>query len=147
MAWYWPDVHTLKRATISARAGACLCFCFAVIGGVLIVRHVYVRAAIGAELSFNEVLRFSVSNSMLLFGPVLFTVAGWRIWKFSRAWAVVVLVWCLIQSIRSLGILLFLPPPLLLIFVFITAVRGTFAYHWLCEAQARTARAAVASHP
>ncbi len=84
MAWYWPDVHTLKSAKTATRVGACLCFCCAVLDALLVIRGVY-RVPLGNVASFIDVLRVNVSLSLPLFGCVLFAVAGWRIWKFSRA--------------------------------------------------------------
>jgi hypothetical protein len=147
MAWYWPDVYTPKRAETAARVGAWLCFCIAVLDGLLVARDLYLRAVIGPETSIVDILRFNVSLTLPLLGCVLFTVAGWRIWNLSRTWVVIVLVWYLFQTIRTLGILpLLFPPSLVLALVLITTLRGTLAYHRLTEAMAEAGSAAVAGH-
>ena len=147
MAWYWPEVHTLDKAKKAARAGACLCFCLAMFDALIVIRAVY-KAPLGTETSFINVLHFNVSLSVPLFGCVLFAVAGWRIWTFSKAWVLIVFAWYLL-SIRFLGpvLLLLFPPSFLLGFVLITAVRGAFAYHWLSEAQGEAGRAVGVTQP
>jgi hypothetical protein len=144
MAWYWPDVYTVKRAQTAARVGACVCFGFAVLDAGLVARRLATGTAVGASLL--DLLHFTSGLTLPLFGCLLFAFAGWRIWNFSRAWAIVVLVWYLFQTGRIVGVLLMLLPPFLLVaFALVTAVRGTLAYDWLSKAHAQAARESPAA--
>jgi hypothetical protein len=133
MAWYWPNLDMLQRAKTAARVGACLCFGAAIFEALLVARSLYLSAATGTERSVADVLHSNARLTLPLLGCVLFTVAGWRIWNFSTTWAVIVLAWYVIQTIRTLGVLLalLLPPSLVVALILIIAARGTFAYQHL----------------
>jgi hypothetical protein len=114
-ALFWPKLTSLKRAEQAARIGAGVCFLIAAITTLTVLG--------GHPWELVEVL--------------ICVVAGWRVWRLSRIWAVLILVlyaanFCLnVSSLVSssdagfeAGIIMFV----VIAVGLIGGVRGTFAY-------------------
>jgi hypothetical protein len=76
-----------------------------------------------------------------------FAIAGWRIWRLSRTWAVLALAMFILESVYALAV-----HPLPAVFlirvtlamVLIGGVRGAFAYHRFRSKESLTSFSAVA---
>lgn len=120
MKWYWPELTDLKESEKAAHEGAGVCFLVA--GGTAII------AGMSVWLD-KPVLGMDV---WALVDAGIFAIAGWRIWRLSRIWAVLALATFIAESINAIA-LHPLPAVFLirgtLTLVLIGSVRGTFAYH------------------
>ncbi|HUK29491.1 MAG TPA: hypothetical protein VLV89_00150, partial [Candidatus Acidoferrum sp.] len=76
-SWMWPEVDDLEGAEDAARKASY--FAFAVAG----------LTALFALLAIGGVIVFPGMNAYGLIDAAIFGIAGWRMYLFSRAWAVV----------------------------------------------------------
>jgi hypothetical protein len=78
-----------------------------------------------------------LSSVTALVDAVLFAVIAWRIWKMSRAWALIGLLLFVVEKVYWVyvrgpkGIVM----SVIILLGFITSVRGTFAYARLGQVQ------------
>jgi len=122
MKWYWPELTGLKEAEQAARQGAGICFVIAA----------FTAVAAGVSLWLRKpVLAIDASAFA---DAIIFAVAGWRIWRLSRVWAVLALVIFVGETVYAVETTSGPIPPggafirMVLILVLISGVRGTFAY-------------------
>ena len=118
MKWYWPELTDLKESEKAAHEGAGVCFLVA--GG---------SAIIGAMSVWLGKPVIGMDAGVFIDGGI-FAIAGWRIWRLSRVWAVLALTMFILESVYALAI-----HPLPAVFlirvtltlILISGVRGTFA--------------------
>jgi hypothetical protein len=120
MAWYWPtieDESSAEQATKSAVGASG--FIAAVTALLSILSIIYHKPVLGLD-------------AWGLVDAAIFVLVAWRIYRMSRAWAIIGLV----VYILEVGYKLLTSPSgaigvLTVIFVlaYIGAIRGTFAYH------------------
>jgi hypothetical protein len=118
--WYWPELTDLKESEKAAHEGAGVCFLVA--GGTAII------AAMSVSLD-KPVLGM---DAWAFVDAGIFAIAGWRIWRLSRIWAVLALAMFILESVYAFAV-----HPLPAVFlirvtltlVLLSSVRGTFAYH------------------
>lgn len=114
---FWPNVSDVDGAQNAARQG--------------VVAALFVT---GATTLF-VILKFS--DVLALVDAALFALIAWRIWKMSRAWAVIGLVlfavekayWIYVRGPKGLVM------SVIILLAFVTSVRGTFAYARLGQVQ------------
>jgi hypothetical protein len=119
--WYWPELTNLKESEKAAHEGAAG-VCFLVAGGTAIIAGVSVW--LGKPVLGMDAWAFVDAG--------IFGIAGWRIWRLSRTWAVLALALFIFESLYA-----FTVHPLPAVFlirvtftlVLLSSVRGTFAYH------------------
>lgn len=119
MKWYWPQLTDLKESEKAAHEGAGVCVlvagCTAVIAGVSVWLD---KPVLGMD-------------AWAFVDAGIFAIAGWRIWRLSRAWAVLALAMFILESVYALAVRP-LPGVFLIRVVFalvlLSSVRGTFAY-------------------
>ena len=123
----WPKLTSLKEAEQAAHRGAWGCF--------LIAAFTAVVAGISLW-SDKPVLGIDAEAFV---GVLICLIAGWRIWRLSRIWAVLILVIVIIDKLRMIALVL-IPSSaagfagaifmsVVITVVLIGSVRGTFAYH------------------
>jgi len=127
-ALFWPKLTSLKEAEQAAHRGAWGCFLIAAFNAVLAGISLWSdKPVLGIDAwAFVDVL--------------ICLIAGWRIWRLSRIWAVLMLVYFIITKLYMIA----LGPPIpssaagfagasfmvvVITVVLIGSVRGTFAYH------------------
>lgn len=120
MKWYWPELTDPKGSEKAAHEGAGVCFLVAVVSAIIGVISVWLgKPVIGMDAG-------------VFVDGGIFTIAGWRIWRLSRIWAVLALTMFILESVYALT-LHPLPAVFLirvtLTLVLVSSVRGTFAYH------------------
>jgi hypothetical protein len=127
-AW-WPSVETKSGAKEAAHQGA---------GAAVFVAAVTALFSILAMFGVQILAGFSPTA---LFDAAVFGVAAWRIYRMSRAWAVVGLLGFVAERGYALyahgfnvgvGIIV----GVVILFAFINGVRGTFAFHKLSKTPA-----------
>jgi hypothetical protein len=117
MSCFWPDVSSVEGCKTAAHVGAVASF---FIAGV--TAGVPSTGAVGSGLnaSFPD--------------AAIFAFAGWRIWKLSRAWAVISLVLHILglafqspisSTAEAIGAILM---TIVLALALVSGIRGTFAY-------------------
>jgi hypothetical protein len=125
--FFWPKIDTVTVAISAAKQGAAACFLVAAITGII---------ALIAHANRNEILGI---NGWSLLDASLFAVAGWRITRLSRPWAVAALALYLMEA--ALRLYQGATPGIVVMIFFIVAlvngVRGAFAYHSLCAEKMR----------
>jgi len=121
---WWPSVDDLEGAKEAAHQGA---------GAAVFVAAITALFAVLAIFDIRILPGFSPSS---LVDAALFAIAAWRIFKLSRAWAVVGLLLFIFERAYALyyrgatataGFIV----GIILLLAFVHGVRGTFAYHRL----------------
>lgn len=120
MKWYWPELTDLKESEKAAHEGAVVCF---LVAGV--------SAIIGAMSIWLDKPVIGMDAGVFIDGGI-FAIAGWRIWRLSRIWAVLALALFILEGVYTFAV-----HPLPAVFlirvtltlVLIGSVRGTFAYN------------------
>jgi hypothetical protein len=119
MKWYWPELTDLKESEQAAHQGAGVCFFIA--AGTAIIAGVSV-------LLDKPILGM---DAWAFVDAGIFAIAGWRIWRMSRIWAVFALAMFIIESVYAIASH---PVPsvffmrMILALALIGSVRGTLAY-------------------
>jgi hypothetical protein len=120
MKWYWPELTGLQESEQAAHYGAGVCF---FIAGV---------TTIVAGLSVALAKPILGLNAWSFVDAGLFAIAGWRVWRFSKTWAVLALILYVVERGYAL-VSSPVPAGLIMTVIFtlalIGSVRGTFAYH------------------
>jgi hypothetical protein len=123
MRWYWPKLTGLKEAEEAAHAGAGVCFVIAVF------------TAVAAGMSFWLDRPVLGIHAGAFADAILFGIAGWRIWRLSRIWAVLALVIFVMETVYAVEVTSGPIPPsgafirAVFTLVLIGSVRGTFIYY------------------
>jgi hypothetical protein len=126
---WWPSVETQSGAKEAAHQGA---------GAAIFVASVTALFSILAMFGIQILAGFSETA---LFDAAIFGVVAWRVYRMSRAWAVVGLLGFLGERVYSLyargvsggaGLVV----GIVILFAFINGVRGTFAFHKLSKSPA-----------
>ncbi len=120
LKWFWPELADVKESEKAAREGAAVCFLVA--GG---------SAIIGAMSVWLGKPVFGM-DAVVFIDAGIVAIAGWRIWRLSRIWAVLALTMFILTSVYALDSRPLLPVLLIrviLTLILISGVRGTFAYH------------------
>ena len=122
MRWSWPELSSLKEAEQAARQGAGVCFVIgaitAVVAGVSLWLH---KPVLGMDV-------WAFADAMI------FALAGWRIWRLSKIWAVLALVIYVAEKVYAIEFTSGPIPPagafisVVFALALIGSVRGTFAY-------------------
>ena len=121
MKWYWPKLTDLKESEKAAHQGAVVCFLVA--GGTAIVAGMSVwldKPVLGMD-------------AWAFVDAGIFAIAGWRIWRLSRIWAVLALAIFIIETVYAVESSPAIPAAgayvrVVLALALIGSVRGTFAY-------------------
>jgi hypothetical protein len=126
---WWPSVVTQSGAKEAAHQGA---------GAAILVASVTVLFAILAMFGIRILSGFSATA---LFDAAIFGIVAWRIYRMSRAWALVGLIGFMAERAYSLYVRGFtvgagLFVSIVILFAFINGVRGTFAFHKLSKTPA-----------
>jgi len=124
MNWWWPSVSDLEGAKKAAHSGA---------GAAVFVAAVTALFSVLAIFGIQILPGFS---ALSLVDAALFAIVAWRIYKMSRAWAVVGLLLFIYERVYAfyvhgapamggivVGVIIWLG--------FTNGVRGTFAYRKL----------------
>jgi len=120
VAWIWPKIEDVNTAETAVRGG---------IGASAIIAAVTGIAAILSIAYRKPILGL---DGWALVDAALFAFAAWRIHKMSRTWAIVGLSLYLLEVADrfasrpggAVGVL-----TIIFILAFISAIRGTFAFH------------------
>lgn len=124
MKWYWPKLTGLKEAEQAAHQGAGVCFVIAVFTAIVAGMSLWLdRPVLGIDAwAFAD--------------AIIFGIAGWRVWRLSRIWAVLALVIYIMDTVYAVEVTSGPVPHagaayLRVVFtlVLISGVRGTFAYY------------------
>lgn len=122
----WPNVDTLENAKKAAHEAAGVAIFIAAVNAIV------------AVLILFEVKLLNGDWWAFLISGVLAACIAWRMWKLSRAWAIVGLVWWLSEiaftvysGLRDSKYPQGAHMKIILLVGFIHGVRGTFAYHRL----------------
>lgn len=114
---WWPDVKNLESARKASRIG---------------FQAAAIIAGLSGLIGFLALAGVSLGGytALSLVDASLFAIVAWRIYLFSRAWAVAGLLLMVVESVDKLsnkpstfGVI-----TVILILGFINGVRGTFAY-------------------
>ena len=126
MSWYWNEISDKDSAADATRTAVVVSYVIAGLTALLAILSVATRKSI-----------FGL-NGYSLVDAGLFAIAGWRISKLSRAWAVVALALYLIETVASISTRGFGFGVVTIIFIlaYINAIRGTFAYHRYAQTEA-----------
>lgn len=121
---YWPKLTSLKEAEKAAHEGAGVCFVIAV----------FTAIAAGMSLWLDKLILGM--DAWAFVDSIIFAIAGWRIWRLSRTWAVLALVIYVMEKLFASGLVLSVGAfkigafiVVVFTWLLIVAVRGTFAYH------------------
>jgi hypothetical protein len=123
MKWYWPKVTGLKEAEQAAHEGAGVCFVIATFTAIVA----------GMSLWLDKPVLGIHAGAFV--DAIIFAIAGWRVWRLSRIWAVLALVIYVMERVYALEVTSGPVPPagafisVVITLVLISGVRGTFAYH------------------
>ncbi len=122
MKWYWPKLTGLKESEQAAHQGAGACLLIAVATAIMAGTSAWLdKPVLGIDAwGFADAL--------------IFAIAGWRIWRLSRIWAVLALVIYIMERVRAVSSSPKIPAggafiSVVFTLVLIGSVRGTFAYH------------------
>src|SRR5215472_6316111 len=121
MGWFWPEIYDRETAQDVARRGAWVAVFVAGLTALLALLSLGLRIVILGV------------TPMALLDAVIFAVAGWRIYKMSRAWAVTGMVLYLLEVVYALTQGRFSVLAVVFLFAFLNAIRGTFAFHRYVE--------------
>jgi hypothetical protein len=123
----WPKIVTIADAIAAAKQGILVCFLVAALTAIL---------ALFAAAHHGDIMGV---NKFSLIDAAVFAIAGWRLLRLSRAWAVVALVLYLMEAGFRLYEGAFTGIPLMVVFVIalLNGVRGAFAYHQIYEEHLR----------
>ncbi len=127
MGWFWPEIYDRDTAQEVARRGAWVALLVAALTALLALLSLALRVVI-----------LGVTPPALL-DAVIFAVAGWRIYKMSRAWAVTGMVLYLIEVLYGFSQGRFGVLAVVFLFAFLNAIRGTFAFHRFSQEGAQPA--------
>jgi len=122
MKWYWPKLTGLKEAEQAAHQGAGVCFVIAVFTAIVAGMSLWLRRPVMGI------------DAWAFLDAIIFAIAGWRVWRLSRIWAVLALVIFVGETIYAVEATSGPIPPggafirMVFILVLINGVRGTFAY-------------------
>lgn len=120
MKWYWPELTDLKESEKAARQGAGVCFLVAGVTAIIAGMSVWLdKPVLGMD-------------AWAFVDAGMFAIAGWRIWRLSKIWAVLALAMFILESVYAFAV-----HPLPAVFLIratltlalLSSVRGTFAYH------------------
>jgi hypothetical protein len=125
-AW-WPSVETKSGAKEASHQGA---------GAAIFVASV---TALFAVLSMFGVQILAGYSPSALLDAAAFGIVAWRIYRMSRAWALVGMLGFIAERAYSLYARGFAAGAgsivsIVILFAFINGVRGTFAFHKLSKA-------------
>jgi hypothetical protein len=120
MAWFWPKIEDERSAETATNSAVAVSGFVAAVTALLSILSIIYRKPIGGV------------DGLGLIDAVVFAVIAWRIHKMSRAWAIVGILMYLFEvgyklvtsPSGALGIL-----TIVFILSYISAIRGTFAYH------------------
>jgi len=119
MKW-WPKLTGLEEAEQAAHQSAGVCFTIAALTALLAGMSLWLR---------KPVLGI---DSWAFTDAIIFAIAGWRVWRLSRTWAVLALVLYILERVYAFASS---PAPFVGGFIgvaftllLISGVRGTFAY-------------------
>src|SRR6266480_5450392 len=127
-AWWWPSVSEKERAKNAAHGGAGAAVFVAAVTGLFSV------------LAIFDIRILPGFSPWSLVDAGLFAIVAWRIYKMSRAWAVIGLSLFIYErayafyargATATAGIVV----GLIILLAFVNAVRGTFAYRTLYISQ------------
>jgi hypothetical protein len=137
MKWYWPKLTGLKKAEQAAHQGASVCFVIAVFTAIVAGMSLWLdRPVMGIDA-------WAFADS------IIFGIAGWRVWRLSRIWAVLAIVIYIMETVYAVEVTSGRVPPagayLRVVFtlVLISGVRGTFAYAGLKKKESTAASGAT----
>ena len=127
---WWPNIEDQQGAKKAAHEGA---------GAAVFVMAVTLLFSVLAMFSV-QILPGPKFSAWSLGDAGLFAIAAWRIYKMSRAWAVVGLLLFLYERVYAFyvrptataGIIV----GLIVLLAFVNGVRGTFAHHRLSKVHA-----------
>ena len=122
MRWYWPELTDLQDSEKAAHQGAGVCFLVAGVTAII----AGTSALLGRPVLGMHPEAFIDAG--------LFAIAGWRIWRLSRIWAVLALAMFTLETVYAVESRSSMPASgaylrVVLALVLISGVRGTFAYH------------------
>ncbi len=120
MAWFWPTIEDEGSAQAATKSAVGVSGFIAAVTALLSILSIAYRKPIGGIDAWG------------LADAVIFAVIAWRIHKMSRAWAIVGILMYLLEvgyklvtsPSGALGVL-----TIVFILAYISAIRGTFAYH------------------
>jgi hypothetical protein len=123
MRWFWPKLAGLKEAEQAAHEGAGVCFVIAVFTAIVAGTSLWLdKPVLGMDAwAFAD--------------AIIFAIAGWRVWRLSRIWAVLALVIFVMETVYAVEVTSGPVPPagafirMVFTLVLISSVRGTFAYY------------------
>ena len=125
--FFWPEVDTIENAKAASRTGAWAAIFVAAMTGI---------AAILSYLGIQVFGQVKITMWSLI-DCALFIVIAWGLFRYSRVAAVIGLFLYIAERIDMLasGPIAGLLVTVIVILIFIGAVRGTFAYARLTKAQ------------
>ncbi len=121
MSWYWPKLTDLKESEEAAHQGAGVCFFIAGVTAIVA----------GVSVSLDKPVLGMDAWAFIDAG--IFAIAGWRIWRLSRIWAVLALAIFISETVYAAESSPHVPAAgaylrAVLALALIGSVRGTFAY-------------------
>lgn len=135
MNWYWPKLTGLKEAEKAAHEGAGVCCIIAVFTSIVAGMSLWLdKPVLGMDVwAFAD--------------ATIFAIAGWRVWRLSRTWAVLALIIYIMERayavasgpVPAAGAFISVVFTLLLI----GGVRGTFVYTRLKKKESVSASGAT----
>jgi hypothetical protein len=137
MHWYWPKLTGLKEAERAAHEGAGVCFVIAVFTAIV--------AGISLWLD-KPVLGM---DAWAFADAIIFAIAGWRVWRLSRIWAVLALVIFVLETVYAVEVTSGRVPPagafirVVFTLALINSVRGTWTYRAFKKRESAAASGAV----
>ena len=120
LGWAWPEISDKASARKAVKEG----FWGAIFVVACDVAIAIYTLSVGAKFAGHY-------DAWVLVDAALFAIIAWRIWRNSRAWAVVGLILMLLEiedKLRNASSTFGLVTVLLLL-AFVNAVRGAFAFH------------------
>jgi hypothetical protein len=122
MKWYWPKLTGLKESEQASHQGAGVCFFIAGVTAIVA----------GVSISLDKPVLGMDAWAFVDAG--IFAIAGWRIWRLSRIWAILALAIFIIETVYAVESSPDVPAAgayvrAVLALALIGSVRGTFAYH------------------
>ena len=123
---WWPSVTDKEEAKRTAQQGA-----GAAVFVTAVTTLLAVLAIFGVQIGARILPGFS---ALSLIDAGLFAIVAWRIYRMSRAWAVVGLLLYVVERVYAVsvrGSTAGIVVGVVLLLGFVNGVRGTFAYHHL----------------
>jgi hypothetical protein len=136
--WYWPELTSPEDSEKAARGGAGVCF---LVAGVTAM-------AAGASAWLGRPVLGMHAGAFVDAG--IFAIAGWRIWRLSRTWAVLALAIFILETAYAVESSPAIPAAgaylrVILALVLTGSVRGTFAFHSFKKKESAASLAAGAA--